>query len=82
MFGEALFQKIYESAKLSRKENDLETELILWHYKKMDFNLDCDIKILQAAEKICKRLKFYKELQLLKKAIKEKNQQKAGLKLF
>lgn len=82
MFSEALFQKIYESAKLSRKENDLETELILWHYKKVDFDLDCDIKTLQSAEKICKRLKFSKELQLLKKAIKEKSQQKAGLKLF
>lgn len=82
MLSEALFQKIYESAKLSRKENDLETELILWHYKKIDFDLNCDVKILQAAEKICKRLKFSKELQLLRKAIKEKNQQKAGLKLF
>lgn len=82
MLGEALFQKIYESAKLSRKENDLETELILWHYKKTDFDLDCNVKILQAAEKICRRLKFSKELQLLRKAIKEKSQQKAGLKLF
>lgn len=81
MFNEVLFQKIYESAKLSRKENDLETELILWHYKKIDFDLNCD-KTLQAAEKICKRLKFSKELQLLKKAIKEKSQQKAGHKLF
>lgn len=82
MFNEALFQKIYESAKLSRKEDDLEAELILWHYKKVDFDLDCDIKILQSAEKICRRLKFNKELQLLRKAIKEKSQQKAGLKLF
>lgn len=82
MFNEALFQKIYESAKLSRKEDDLETELILWHYKKTDFNLNCDVKILRSAEKICKRLKFNKELQLLRKAIREKSQQKAGLKLF
>lgn len=82
MFNEALFQKIYESAKLSRKEDDLETELILWHYKKTDFNLNCDVKILWSAEKICRRLKFNKELQLLRKAIKEKSQQKAGLKLF
>lgn len=82
MFNEVLFQKIYESAKLLRKEDDLETEIILWHYKKVDFDLDCDVKILQAAEKICKRLKFNKELQLIRKALKEKSQQRAGLKLF
>lgn len=82
MLGEALFQKIYESAKLSRKEDDLETELILWHYKKTDFDLNCDVKILQSAEKLCRRLKFSKELQIIRKAIKEKSQQKTGLKLF